>query len=58
MDVGIRSVYSNYDNFERLVEGAVKLSIACFSNLNVYSPQRDQVIAISLGKIKLAFLHV
>ena len=38
MDVGIRSVYSNYDDFKRPAEGAMKLSIACFSNFECTFP--------------------
>ena len=38
MDVGIRSVYSNYDDFRRPAEDAMKLSIACFSNFEYNFP--------------------
>jgi hypothetical protein len=32
MYVGVKSVYSNYHDFKRLVGGAMKMSRACFGN--------------------------
>ena len=42
MYVGMKSVSSNYDDFRRPVEGAIKWSIACFGCFQcTFSPEHN-----------------